>query len=122
FLNGAKMFTTSGKWHVFQFHSFLIDSKATLTALVPTQVHDLVANKLRSPKTLRAVIVGGGSLNSELYDEARALGWPVMPSYGMTECASQIATANLKSPSLNILPHLTIKIVENKICIKGESL
>ena len=34
---------------------------------------------------------------TELYREARALGWPCLPSYGLTETASQVATAPLES-------------------------
>ena len=47
---------------------------------------------MRSPETLRAIVVGGGRLNAETGRAARALGWPVLASYGMTEAASQIAT------------------------------
>ena len=63
------------------------------SSLVPAQVLDLVRAGLRPPPVLRAIVVGGGAISAELYRDARALGWPVLPSYGMTECCSQIATA-----------------------------
>ena len=43
---------------------------------------------------------GGGAVSDELYRDARALGWRVLPSYGMTECCSQVATALSDSPEL----------------------
>lgn len=77
-----------------------------LLSLVPTQVHDLVGKGLTPPKTLRAVVVGGDRLSDDLYQKARQLGWPLLPSYGLTECGSQIATATLNDPTLRILPHV----------------
>ena len=50
------------------------------------------------PPSLRAVVVGGGHLDAETGRAARALGWPVLASYGMTEAASQIATQELVQP------------------------
>jgi O-succinylbenzoic acid--CoA ligase len=44
---------------------------------------------------LRAILVGGGALPSDLNDKALALGWPVLPSYGMSECSSTIAVCDL---------------------------
>jgi O-succinylbenzoic acid--CoA ligase len=102
---------------------------ATLSSLVPTQVFDLVRAGLRAPATLRAVVVGGGALATELYHRARALGWPLLPSYGATECGSQAATADLASldpggdPALRILPHLIIRdAADGRLEMRGASL
>jgi len=68
----------------------------TLASLVPAQVSDLVLrDRVAAPQSLRAVVVGGGALSDELYRGALELGWPLLPSYGMTECCSQVATAPL---------------------------
>jgi O-succinylbenzoic acid--CoA ligase len=63
-----------------------VESEATIASLVPAQVRDLVAAKLKRPPTLRAILVGGGA-----FDPVDAPGWPVLASYGMTECASTIS-------------------------------
>ncbi|MNL27788.1 2-succinylbenzoate--CoA ligase [compost metagenome] len=61
--------------------------------------------------SLRAVVVGGGALDEDLYRRAREKGWPLLPSYGMTETCSQIATASLESlqdvafPKVPLLSH-----------------
>ena len=44
-------------------------------------------------------MTGGGALDPSLYKQARDLGWPLLPSYGLTECGSQVATASLSSAS-----------------------
>lgn len=106
-------------WSAEEFVGRLRDCRATLTSLVPTQIFDLVRAGQRSPQDLRAAIVGGGGLGADLYREARRLGWPVLPSYGLTECCSQVATAALDSlssmpselPSLKILPHIEARSV-----------
>jgi O-succinylbenzoic acid--CoA ligase len=41
---------------------------------------------------LRGVLLGGGPLPEDLIAESLARGVPVAPTYGLTECASQVAT------------------------------
>lgn len=80
------------RWNAGGFAAWLADNGVTHTSLVPTQVHDLVCLNRRAPDGLRAIVVGGGKLDPHTGQAARALGWPVLASYGMTEAASQIAT------------------------------
>lgn len=97
--------------------------EATLTALVPAQVSDLVAGGLRPPPRLRAVVVGGGPLRDELYAAGRALGWPLLPSYGMTETCSQVATARPESPELVLLDHVEARAdAAGRLEFRGPSL
>lgn len=116
------------KWDAKQFHQLLQAESGTLTALVPTQLYDLVQQRLTSPASLRAVVIGGGVLSQELYRQARTLGWKVLPSYGLTECASQVATASLEDtdlggfPRLKLLSHIQGSIIEGAIAIKSPSL
>jgi O-succinylbenzoic acid--CoA ligase len=83
------------RWDAPAFAAWLAKDKVTHTSLVPTQVHDLASAGLHAPPALRAVVVGGGHLDVETGRAARALGWPVLAGYGMTEAASQIATQDL---------------------------
>jgi O-succinylbenzoic acid--CoA ligase len=123
FLSGAKLSVYSDKWDVKSFYELLKAANATLTSLVPAQVFDLVRAQLKAPDSIRAAVVGGGFLEQKLYLEAKALGWQLLPSYGMTECSSQIATAIPDSRELKILPHVELKIDQGgRICIKSEAL
>lgn len=92
------------RWDPAAFARWLADTKVTHTSLVPTQVHDLAVAAIRAPETMRAVVVGGGRLDDITGQAARALGWPVLASFGMTEAASQIATQGLEALSAPYQP------------------
>lgn len=130
-LSGAKVVSAlkENRWDVHHFYQTLLNEKCTLSALVPTQVYDLVAQGYRAPSHMRAIVVGGGAFELDLYKKARALGWPVLPSYGMSETASQIATASLESlsghefPVVGLLPHAKArKNAEGYLEVWAESL
>lgn len=111
------------RWDAFHFIEFLKDEQVTITSLVSTQLYDLIKRKIHAPKTLRVAIIGGGALSEHLYSQAKALGWPVVPTYGMTECSSQIATGNVDQPELKILPHITYRLDDHdRLEIKSEAL
>lgn len=125
----ADIFAEVRKWDPVHFAKCANEAKGTLSALVPTQVYDLVQHGLRAPESLRAIVVGGGALSESLYAKARALGWPLLPSYGLTECASQVATASLESlqvlefPELQLLSHIEAGTSdEGRIRIRSQSL
>lgn len=94
---GIGVTTFPGRWRgrAREFAACCARAGVTLTSLTPTQVHDLVREEIPAPTRLRAVVVGGGRLSVALGEGARALGWPVLASYGMTEAGSQIATEAL---------------------------
>jgi O-succinylbenzoic acid--CoA ligase len=97
-LSGARVVpAVVGKWSAAGFCEVVGRERATLSALVPSQVHDLVAAGLGAPRPMRAIVVGGARMDAALYERARALGWPCLPSYGLTETCSQVATAALAS-------------------------
>lgn len=128
FLAKSAIASFDGKWSACDYYDLLIKSKATLASLVPTQLYDLIFHSFKAPKTLRAVVIGGGQLSEELKEKAKMLDWPVLPSYGMTEAASQIATACLEgsasnSSDLKILNHIEVCInKEGFIALRGPSL
>lgn len=132
YLNRSEVFDFKldhpGKWDAELFCAYVKRIKGTLTALVPAQLYDLVRLKIKSPPSLRAVIIGGGYLPESLYHFAVDLGWKVLPSYGMTECCSQIATAEIgsweykKFPALKILSHMKVKTEDQRIFIKSSAL
>ena len=131
YLSGAKVYDFRqhhpGKWQAEEFYRYMQQVQGTLSALVPTQLHDLLALGQRPPTSLRALIIGGGTLLPHLYEKAVDLGWPVLPSYGLTECASQVATASLdswwqKNPTLQLLSHIQACEREGRLCFAGASL
>lgn len=118
FLSGARVVETS--WDPARFAAMY---DVTLASLVPAQVVDLVRAALRAPSALRAIVVGGGALSEDVGRDARALGWPLLPSYGMTECCSQVATATLDSSDLVLLDHFEARVeTDGRFAFRGESL
>lgn len=105
------------RWDARSFAVECQRHSATLTSFVPTQVHDIVEQSILCPKSLRAVVVGGGKLSEDLYNRAIELSWPLLPSFGMTELCSQIATAELDSwkfhrQDLKLLSHVHAKVTD----------
>ena len=125
-LAGARCVAFAEGWDPRRFVEQAEECGATLSSLVPTQVHDLVRTGCRAPLRLRAVVVGGGALSGALCAEARALGWPLLPSYGLTEAASQVATAVRGAEDtawLPLLPHVEARVDDMGVLeLRGPSL
>lgn len=65
----------------------------TGVSLVPTMCKRLLEAGWRPPESLRFVLLGGAPAAAELLERCHRADVPVYPTYGMTETASQIATA-----------------------------
>lgn len=63
-------------------------------SLVPAMLARLldITHGAPPPDTLKYVLTGGGALSAALAARARAAGWPLAVTYGMSETASQLAT------------------------------
>ncbi|MEX0691342.1 MAG: AMP-binding protein [Gemmatimonadales bacterium] len=118
FRSGSQVFALE-KWDVFTFHNMLADEAVTLTSLVPTQLRDLIHHRLTPPPFLRAALLGGGATPPDLWSDARALAWPILPTYGTTETAAAVAIAavdDLSSsapPRLRVLPHVEARATDD---------
>ena len=71
----------------------LADYDATGVSLVPTMLRRLLDAGWDPSPTLRFALLGGAPATTDLLDRALDRNVPVHPTYGMTETASQIATA-----------------------------
>jgi O-succinylbenzoic acid--CoA ligase len=94
--------------------------RVSMVSLVPTMLGRLleVWGERPAPDSLRALLLGGGPISSDLLARALALGFPVAPTYGLSEAASQVATARpLRGPPLagvaaEPLPFTELRIVD----------
>lgn len=112
-VTGSRVVSDDGRWDPRRFRDLCVQEGVTHTSLVPAQVHDLAAAGIPAPPQLQAVLVGGGALPEPVRTSARALGWPVLVSYGMTETASFVAAATTPdSAELTLLPEWTAGIHE----------
>ena len=115
YLASCQLSVSVDRWDAEVFHSLLGKKGVTLTSLVPAQLSDLVNAELRAPDGLRGAFIGGGSLLEDVYQKAIELGWPVLETYGMTEAASQIATASSAGRRLKVLPCWDTRVDTNGI-------
>lgn len=81
-------FAAAAVWRDLQQHP------VTHVSLVPAMLALLLdeAADAPPPAALRHVLVGGAALSKPLLQRALAAGWPVCPTWGMSECAAQAAT------------------------------
>ncbi|WP_336358048.1 AMP-binding protein [Haloarcula sp. CGMCC 1.6347] len=71
----------------------IADRSVTGVSLVPTMLSRLLEAGWEPPASLRFVLLGGGPASESLIERCQERSLPVCPTYGMTETASQIATA-----------------------------
>jgi len=71
------------------------EGRITHASLVPTMLRRLLEARgpERAPEALEGLLVGGDAADPSLVTGALERGWPVCPTYGLTEAASQVATA-----------------------------
>ena len=111
---------------------FLAAHAITRWSLVPTQLARLVRAGLAAPPSLRSVLLGGAAATPSLLAAAARLGWPVVPSYGLTETGGCVAaTPAVAAVAANpagttgcgpALDGNEIRIDDGRIAIRGAQL
>lgn len=101
----------------------LASGEVTLASFVPVMLERILEKhpELQGPQTLRAILLGGAACPPKLLERAAQAQLPVARSWGMSETASQIATAspgNLDSP-LAPLPFAHVFEREGRLVIEG---
>ena len=109
--------------------SAAIDDGVTHLSLVATQLVGLLAARADRPvpPTLRAILLGGGPMPAELLRRARATGYPVLTTYGLTETGSGVVSggddqATLDDPAAGrALPGVELRVAPDaEILVRGE--
>src|SRR5829696_3269531 len=89
----------------------------TVVSLVPTQLRRLLDAGARPGARLRVVLLGGAAAAPDLLEEARAAGWPVRATYGLTQACSQVAVDGWP------LPGVTVSLAEDgEILVEGPTV
>jgi O-succinylbenzoic acid--CoA ligase len=97
----------------------------TIASLVPTQLARLLAAGTPPPASLRVVMLGGAPADPTLLARAREAGWPVAPSYGLTQACSAVTVAepgDLETSGAP-LPGLRVSIApDGEILVEGPTV
>ena len=91
-------------------------------SLVPTMLARLLDHRgsRPAPVGLEALLLGGAAASPELLARARFAGYPVCPTYGLTEATSQVATARPQRPgAARPAPMLPLPGVVVRIVVEG---
>jgi O-succinylbenzoic acid--CoA ligase len=110
-----------------QLSASLLDDKCiTHLSVVTTQLRRLLAEDLFPSPHLKAVLLGGSSVDEQMVIEARQRGVPVHTTYGLTEMGSQVTTSTPTcdpTTSGRILQRREMKLeADGEILVRGEPL
>src|SRR3954447_8420120 len=95
----------------------------TVASLVPTQLARLIGRP--PPPSLECVMLGGAPADPTLLTRAREAGWPVRPSYGLTQACSAVTLADPgdTETSGRPLPGLSVTLADDgEIVVAGPSV
>ncbi len=122
-LYGSAIFRMKS-FHPKMITTFLTENKLFQAAsLVPTMLRRLLDQSgFFVHSNFKAILLGGGPIDTDLIKECRNRGVPLVPSYGMTETCAQIAANPILEPSGTYGPIKSVGTVfaPNKIQIRDD--
>jgi O-succinylbenzoic acid--CoA ligase len=95
---------------------------ATIASLVSVTLARTLDVHRHRYSGVKAVLVGGGPVPTDLAHRARECGLPALPTYGMTETASQVATARRSDFEVVAVPGAEIRAVDGQLQVRGAML
>lgn len=97
------------------------EREATLVSLVPTMLERILPAP--PPPSVRAVLLGGAACPTELLARGRSAGWPLLPTYGLSEHTAQVCTQRLDSPRPSgvgpPLPGIELRVERGVVEVRG---
>ena len=101
--------------------------RVTLLSMVPTMLQRALRSFPSFVPSIRAILLGGSSISPSLVIQARERGFPIVPTYGLTEMCGQVSTQSLKDGSIpddvgRALQGVQLRLRDSQIDVKGPSL
>ena len=94
-------------------------------SLVPTQLYRALESRTDRLANKPVVLVGGARCEPQLLDSADAAGMTALPTYGMTETTSQVATARVGDPLRRLIPLDGVQVRignDHRIQVRGSTV
>lgn len=98
---------------------------ATIASLVPTMLARFVESNAAPSHALRVALLGGAAASPALLDKGRALGWPLVVTYGLTEACSHVTLGTVSSTGRHVgtpIPGTEVRIVDEQITVRSPTL
>jgi O-succinylbenzoic acid--CoA ligase len=100
-------------------------SGATIASLVPTMLARFVEAGSAPNAALRIALLGGAAASPTLVEKGRALGWPLVVTYGLTEACSHVTLGTISRVGLDVgrpIPGTEVRIVDEQITVRSPTL
>jgi O-succinylbenzoic acid--CoA ligase len=97
----------------------------TLASLVPTMLARLLDAETEPGPRMRAVLLGGAPADRALLARARDAGWPVAPTYGLTQACSAVTIGEVGDVDTagRALPGVTVSLApDGEIVVSGPTV
>lgn len=109
---------------VISLNQQITRDKLTHVSLVPAQLIKLLSDENGKLESIKALLLGGGAISTDLLNQLKLRNIASFTSYGMTEMGSQITTGSALSDgsSGKLLPKRELKIADGVIWVRGECL
>ena len=106
------------------------EGRITHASLVPTMLRRVLEARggEPAPEALRGILVGGDAADPDELADALERGWPLYPTYGLTEAASPVATARPREARERPgtvgrpLDGVEVRVVEGEIQVRGPTV
>jgi O-succinylbenzoic acid--CoA ligase len=99
--------------------------KIDLAAMVPTQAHQLVAEKPEALLSIRTLLVGGAPVTTQLIEKLNSINYTAYQTFGMTETISHVAVRKIgkeTDDNYEALPHIQFSENDHQLVIHYPSI
>ncbi|WP_394821806.1 class I adenylate-forming enzyme family protein [Pendulispora albinea] len=111
----------------YAIEAVLHRDRVTLLSWVSPMLAQYLDAERTMPRTVRAILLGGGPASPRLLQRAKERGLPIVTTYGLTESCAQVTTQILGTPpgpeqgAGPPLPGNEVRIVDGEVHVRGPS-
>lgn len=103
----------------------MTESHSTIASLVPTMLARFLELGSPPPDGLRVALLGGAAASPTLLARGRALGWPLVVTYGLTEACSHVTLGRVGDAGTDVgvpIPGTEVRLLDGQVAIRTATL